>query len=165
VSAAGTPRFQLRTDGGARGNPGPAGAGFVLVGPDGIIVAEAGRYIGETTNNVAEYEALLWGLETAADAGVTALDVFCDSELVVKQMTGAYRVKHENMKPLFARATGLVRRVGAVRFHHVPRCENAAADAMVNAAIDARGLVGDAADLAAASDAQARLFDPDSGEE
>ncbi len=136
--------FVLRTDGGARGNPGPAGAGWVLENPDGGVVASGGRYIGVTTNNVAEYEALLLGLECALERGVKDLRVFSDSELVVRQLTGRYRVKHENMKPLHARAMTLIGNFGSCFIQHVERAQNAAADALVNEAIDTRANVGDA---------------------
>lgn len=139
---AGPAAFVLRTDGGARGNPGPAGAGFVLEDPAGLVVAAAGRYIGETTNNVAEYEALLWGLRTALAQGVREIQVYSDSQLVVRQLNGQYRVKHENMKPLFVEAMQLLRRFGAWRADHVERAANSAADALVNEAIDARAEVG-----------------------
>jgi ribonuclease HI len=148
----------LRTDGGARGNPGPAGAGFVLAAADGAIIAQGGRFLGESTNNVAEYEALIWGLETAAELGVRRIAVFCDSELVVRQVTGVYRVKHENMKPLFVRALALLRTFESFDVRHVRRAENVAADALVNEAIDVRGQVGDAIELARQPD-QGSLFD------
>ena len=98
----------LRTDGGARGNPGPAGAGFVLQGRDGVVIAEGGRFLGECTNNVAEYEALIWGLETALELGVRDITVLSDSELVVRQISGLYKVKHANLRPRFLRALGLL---------------------------------------------------------
>jgi ribonuclease HI len=136
-------RFTLRTDGGARGNPGPAGAGFVLEDADGVIVRSGGRFLGAQTNNVAEYEALVWGLETALDAGVSDLRVCADSELVVRQMTGVYRVKNEGLKPLFARAKGLVARFESVEMVHVGREQNVAADVLANIAMDERKTVGD----------------------
>jgi len=134
----------LRTDGGARGNPGPAGAGFVLEDASGARLSSGGRYLGETTNNVAEYEALIWGLEVADSLGVRRLRVLCDSELVVRQINGVYRVKHENLKPLFARTRSLLERFGSWEVVHVRREQNVAADALVNEAIDLRGDVGDA---------------------
>lgn len=135
--------YVLRTDGGARGNPGPAGAGFVLDGPGGERVCAGGRYLGEATNNVAEYEALLWGLETVVARGARPLTVYLDSELVVKQLSGAYRVRHPGLKPLHARAVALLRELGSPRVEHVRRESNAEADALANAAMDARGTVGD----------------------
>ncbi len=134
----------LRTDGGARGNPGPAGAGFVLQADDGTLLAEGGRFLGECTNNVAEYEALVWGLATARDVGVARITVLSDSELVVRQLTGVYRVKHANLKPLFLRAIALLREFESCDVRHVRREENAEADRLVNDAIDARAQVGNA---------------------
>jgi ribonuclease HI len=137
-------RAILRTDGGARGNPGPAGAGFVLETPEGERLTGGGRYLGEVTNNVAEYEALLWGLEVAIGLGVRELTVFADSELLVRQINGVYRVKHPNMKPLYARAVRLMADLDKVDVRHVRRAENALADAYANEAMDLRDLVGDA---------------------
>lgn len=134
--------FVLRTDGGARGNPGPAAAAFVLESDDGCPVTHGGRFLGETTNNVAEYEALAWGLQTALDKGVREVLVLSDSELVVKQLHGEYRVKHDGLKFLHARVTALIARFDAVTVRHVPRADNKAADALVNEAIDLRGNVG-----------------------
>lgn len=134
----------LRVDGGARGNPGPAAAGFVLESPDGGTIVRGGRCIGVATNNVAEYEALIWGLETALERGVREVDVLADSELVVKQVNGAYRVKHASMKPLHARVAALMGRFERWRIRHVTREMNAAADALVNEALDCEGSVGDA---------------------
>ena len=93
----------LRTDGGSRGNPGPAGAGFVIE-VDGEIVCRGGKFISSATNNVAEYEAFIWGLENVAALGHTEVQVFADSELLVKQINGQYRVKNEGLKPLFLKA-------------------------------------------------------------
>ena len=139
-------RATLYTDGGARGNPGPAGIGFVVVSETGEEQAAAGRYIGEATNNVAEYEALLAGLRAARSLGVDQLVVRADSELVVKQLRGEYRVKHPNLKPLFAAAQALVRGFREVRFEHVRRADNARADGLANEAMDCRGDVGPSAD-------------------
>lgn len=139
-----SPRHTLRADGGSRGNPGPAAAGFVLEGPDGSVVASGGRPLGVTTNNVAEYEALIWGLEVAAEHGIRELDVFGDSELVVRQIKGEYRVKHANMRPLHSRVMALLGRFESWAIRHVAREDNAAADALVNEALDTGGTVGDA---------------------
>ena len=139
-------RHTLRTDGGARGNPGPAGAGFVLEDADGTIVRSGGRFLGSATNNVAEYEALLWGLATALDHGVRDLRVCADSELVVKQLLGAYRVKNEGLKPLYGRAKELLAKFGSVQITHVRREMNQAADALCNVAMDERRTVGDGVD-------------------
>ncbi|MDP2401408.1 MAG: ribonuclease HI family protein [Actinomycetota bacterium] len=134
----------LQSDGGARGNPGPAGAGFVLLDASGEVITSGGRYLGEATNNVAEYEALLWGLEVAAATGITDLTVQCDSELVVKQLNGQYRVKHPGLKPLYVKASGLLKRFPAVRVVHIRREHNSIADGLANDAMDCRGMVGDA---------------------
>jgi len=131
----------LRTDGGARGNPGPAGAGFVIE-VDGRIVCSGGRYLGQTTNNVAEYEALIWGLENVKELGHDEVRVFADSELLVKQITGAYRVKNAGLKPLFVRAMEILRGFSRFEISHVRRAENAAADEMANRAMDSHDVVG-----------------------
>jgi ribonuclease HI len=136
-------RFTLRTDGGARGNPGPAGIGFVLENADGEPVRRGGKYIGAATNNVAEYEALIWGLRTALDQGVRRLRVAADSELVVRQCTGVYKVKNEGLKPLHARACALLKRFDKTEVVHVRRAENEAADALANEAMDLHETVGD----------------------
>lgn len=141
-------RHTLRTDGGARGNPGPAGAGFVLEDSTGEVVRFGGRFLGSATNNVAEYEALLWGLATALDHGVSDLRVCADSELVVRQLTGVYRVKNEGLRPLFAKAKVLLGRFGTVEIVHVRREMNSAADALCNVAMDERRTVGDGVDPA-----------------
>lgn len=142
-------RYSLRTDGGARGNPGPAGAAFVLEDPDGNVVCHGGRFLGETTNNIAEYEALLWGLRSAIAKDAAPITVYSDSELLVRQLTGAYKVKNEGLKPLFTEAVRLVRRLGDVRIVHVRREQNREADALANEAMDCRGVVGDAPDPSA----------------
>jgi ribonuclease HI len=141
-------RFVLRTDGGARGNPGPAGAGFVLENPDGSVACRGGRFLGSATNNVAEYEALLWGLRTALGREARPLTVYADSELVVRQVNGLYKVKNAGLKPLHSDAVALIRRIGDVRVEHVRREQNAGADALANEAMDTRGTVGDAPDPA-----------------
>lgn len=151
-----TDLFTLRTDGGARGNPGPAGAGFVLEDASGAIVRSGARYLGVATNNVAEYEALIWGLRTAQHHGVSRLRVCADSELVVKQVNGAYRVKNEGLKPLFAKVCGLLRHFESVDVVHVRREHNAAADALANEAMDLRSDVGDG--IADDPATQAQLF-------
>lgn len=151
-------RFTLRTDGGARGNPGPAGAAFVLERPDGTVLCRGGRYLGETTNNVAEYEALLWGLRSASRLDARPLTVFSDSELLVKQVNGLYRVKNEGLRPLYAEACRLIGEVGDVRVVHVRREENKAADALANEAMDARATVGDAPEECGPSFEQGSLF-------
>jgi ribonuclease HI len=127
----------LFADGGSRGNPGPAASGAVLFGEDGSVLKEVGSFLGVTTNNVAEWTALLEGLAAALEMGVEELAVRMDSELVVKQLSGAYRVKHPGLIPLHARAKALLRKFKQVDVRHVPRKENAAADAVVNQVLDA----------------------------
>ena len=129
----------LFADGGSRGNPGPAAAGAVLYDEDGEVLEEIGTFLGVTTNNVAEWTALLEGLKAALARGVDELAVRMDSELVVKQLSGAYRVKHPGLIPLHAEAKALLRRFAHVDVRHVPRKENAAADAVVNQVLDAHG--------------------------
>ena len=126
----------LFTDGGARGNPGPAGIGYVLSLEDGREF-RAGHYLGEATNNQAEYKALLAGLQRAQRERVDELLCRLDSELVVKQLSGEYRVKDLDLKPLFEQVNALVPSFLKVSFEHVPREENAEADGLVNEAIDA----------------------------
>lgn len=133
----------LRSDGGARGNPGPAGAGFVIE-VDGEVVCSGGRFLGECTNNVAEYEALIWGLENVRRLGFEKVTVFADSELLVKQINGQYRVKNEGLKPLFLKALALLRAFSAFQVRHVRREQNKRADALANEAMDLRATVGDA---------------------
>jgi dinuclear metal center YbgI/SA1388 family protein len=130
-------RYRLYTDGGARGNPGPAGIGARLTTSAGEVVEDLADYIGKATNNVAEYQALIAGLEVALDRGVERLDVFLDSELVVKQVNGQYKVKDAGLKPLHRQACLLLSKFHEVDVRHVRREQNAAADALVNQAIDA----------------------------
>jgi ribonuclease HI len=127
----------LFADGGSRGNPGPAASGAVLLAEDGSVLKEVGSFLGVTTNNVAEWTALLEGLAAALEMGVDELAVRMDSELVVKQLSGAYRVKHPGLIPLHARAKALLRKFKHVDVRHVRRNENAAADAVVNQILDA----------------------------
>jgi ribonuclease HI len=127
----------LWTDGGARGNPGPAAFAYVLEAEDGTVLAAHGEEIGVATNNVAEYSALVAGLERAAAAGVDDLEVISDSELMVKQMRGEYRVKNEALRELSVRAGRLAREVGTVRYTAVRREHNELADRLVNEALDA----------------------------
>jgi len=132
-------RVRLWTDGGARGNPGPAAYGYVLEAEDGTVLAAEGEAIGVATNNVAEYRALVAGLERAAELGVEEVEVVSDSELVVKQMRGEYRVKNEALRELSVEAARLARRVGAVEYRHVTREHNELADRLVNEALDRAG--------------------------
>ncbi len=130
-------RYHLYTDGGARGNPGPAGIGARLMTAGGDVVEDLADYIGKATNNVAEYQALIAGLDVALDRGVERLDVFLDSELVVRQVNGQYKVKDAGLKPLHQQACLLLSRFHEVDVKHIRREQNAAADALVNQAIDA----------------------------
>jgi ribonuclease HI len=131
-------KARLSTDGGARGNPGPAAFGYVLEAPDGAVLAAHGERIGVATNNVAEYQALIAGLKKAVDLGVDELEVVSDSELLVKQMTGEYRVKNAALKDLSLEATRLARRIRSVSYRAVRREHNELADRLVNDALDAR---------------------------
>jgi len=131
-------RTRLFTDGAARGNPGPAGAGAVIVNAQGHIVAKVGKFLGDETNNVAEYMGLIIGLKRAKAMGIKELDVLADSELMVKQLNGEYAVKAEHLKPLHDEAKALIKGFGEIELRHIPREENGAADAMSNRAIDER---------------------------
>ncbi len=124
------------SDGAARGNPGPAGAGAVLVDASGKVLARLGRYLGRQTNNVAEYQGLLLGLQHARDLGYRAVEVRADSQLLIRQLKGEYAVRHAGLKPLHAEALRLLRAFDEVDLKHVPREENALADEMSNRAID-----------------------------
>jgi ribonuclease H / adenosylcobalamin/alpha-ribazole phosphatase len=130
-------RAKLSTDGGARGNPGPAAYGYVLESEDGQVLDARGEPIGVATNNVAEYRALLAGLEKAVELGVRELEVVSDSELLVKQMTGVYRVKNQALRELSVAAARLARRLDRVRYTAVRREHNELADRLVNEALDA----------------------------
>jgi ribonuclease HI len=125
------------TDGAARGNPGPAGAGVCIRRPSGRLLTERGRYLGETTNNVAEYQALLLGLEEAARLGASDVELRSDSELLVRQMRGEYRVRNPALRELHSRAQSLEAAFNRVDYVHVPREKNADADRLANRAIDA----------------------------
>lgn len=131
------PRLVLRTDGASRGNPGPAAAGVVIETEAGELVAQGRHYLGEMTNNQAEYRALILGLKALRHKRPSAVTVKLDSELVVNQMKGSYRVRDEGLLPLFADARALVAALPEVRFAHVPRAENHLADALANEALDA----------------------------
>jgi probable phosphoglycerate mutase len=130
-------RARLSTDGGARGNPGPAAYGYVLEADDGTVLAAHGEKIGIATNNVAEYSALIAGLEKALELGVDEVEVVSDSELMVKQMTGEYRVKNEALRELSLEAGRLARKIGSVDYTAVRREHNKLADTLVNEALDA----------------------------
>jgi ribonuclease HI len=130
-------RAKLSTDGGARGNPGPAAYGYVLEDEDGTVLAAHGERIGIATNNVAEYSALIAGLEKAIELGLDEVEVVSDSELMVKQMRGEYRVKNEALQELWSRARRLAGQVGSVGYTAVRREHNKLADTLVNEALDA----------------------------
>jgi ribonuclease HI len=127
----------VNVDGGARGNPGPAAIGVVATDPEGNVLAERNAYIGETTNNVAEYRALLLGLELAAELGAREVEVINDSELIAKQISGDYRVKHAGLKPLYLEAMEALRGFERAAVRSVRRESNTRADALVNEALDA----------------------------
>jgi ribonuclease HI len=127
----------VNVDGGARGNPGPAAIGIVIRDGEGNVLQDLGETIGEATNNVAEYKALIRGIEMAVELGGDELEIRGDSELVVKQMLGQYKVKHADMKPLHARAKQALAGVSEWSIGHVRREQNSEADALVNQALDA----------------------------
>jgi ribonuclease HI len=128
--------WRLYCDGASRGNPGPAGAGIVLHDPHGRLQVNTGRYLGETTNNVAEYQALLLGLAEARKIKVQKIRILADSELMVKQLTGRYRVKSPHLIPLWQEAVNALKEFDAWAIAHVPREENHLADEAANRAID-----------------------------
>jgi len=130
-------KARLFTDGGARGNPGPAAYGFVLETDDGTVLAAEGQAIGVATNNVAEYSGLVAGLRKALELHVPEVEVVSDSELLVKQMRGEYRVKNEALRALFVEASTLARNLQGVEYRHVKRAHNELADRLVNEALDA----------------------------
>jgi ribonuclease HI len=130
-------KARLWTDGGARGNPGPAAFAYVLEAEDGTVLDARGEAIGVATNNVAEYSALVAGLSRAVEAGVRELEVRSDSELMVKQMRGEYRVKNRDLQSLFLAASRAAREIGRVTYTHVRREHNELADRLVNEALDA----------------------------
>jgi ribonuclease HI len=132
-------KLVVHVDGGARGNPGPAAAAAVVSTPDGDVLDEAHELLGSVTNNVAEYRGLLLGLDRARALGADEVEVVNDSELVAKQVNGEYKVKHADMKPLHAAATTALGEFARWRVRSVPRAQNAAADALVNQALDAAG--------------------------
>jgi ribonuclease HI len=130
-------KAKLSTDGGARGNPGPAAYGYVIEAEDGTVLAAHGEAIGRATNNVAEYRAIVAGLEKAVELGVDDLEVVSDSELVVKQMRGEYKVKNAALRELSLEAAALARQLGSVSYTAVRREHNELADRLVNEALDA----------------------------
>ena len=130
-------KARLFTDGGARGNPGPAAYGYVLEAEDGSVLAAHGERIGVATNNVAEYSALIAGLEKAVELGLASVEVVSDSELLVKQMRGEYKIKNETLQDLAQDARRLARKLASVRYTAVRREHNELADRLVNEALDA----------------------------
>lgn len=126
----------INCDGAARGNPGPAGAGAVVVAEDGAVLAEVAEGLGETTNNVAEYTAAIRGLEEAERLGARTVLLRSDSQLLTNQLTGRYRVKSEHLQPLYRRVRQLVTRFDRVTFEHVPRERNVEADRLANLGVD-----------------------------
>ena len=131
-------RVVVHVDGGARGNPGPAGVGVVVSDVDGNELDRVNAYIGETTNNVAEYRALILGLERAQALGVREVEIVNDSELIARQLTGQYKVKKEDLRLLHAQAIQALEAFDRWTIRSVPRAENSIADELVNEAIDAR---------------------------
>ena len=127
----------LYADGGSRGNPGPAAFGAVLFDEDGGVLREVSGFLGTSTNNVAEWSGLIAGLEAALELGVDEIDARLDSQLVVRQIIGAYRVKQAHLMPLHAKAKSLLRRFSSSHVSHVPREQNKEADALVNQVLDA----------------------------
>ena len=133
----------LHADGGARGNPGPAGIGVVLKDEAGEVLAEVARGIGETTNNVAEYEAVIAGLELALARGVKVIDVNLDSELVVSQLKGEWKIKNDRLRGLAVRARALMNRFESASIRHVLRAQNADADRLANLGMDRQMVSGE----------------------
>lgn len=126
----------INTDGGSRGNPGPGACGAVLKDRNGNIVAQKGKFLGVCTNNEAEYQGLILGLETAVEMGADNAEVLMDSELVVKQLKGEYRVKNAKLFPLYQQVKALEQKIGEVFYRAIPREQNKLADAMVNKVLD-----------------------------
>ena len=131
-------KVKVYTDGGARGNPGPAAIGVVIKGNDDK-VQEYNKYIGEATNNQAEYQALVLGLEKAKALGAKIIDCFLDSELVVKQLDRQYKIKNKGLGPFFLKIWNLSQSFEEINFHYIPREENKEADRLVNLALDKAG--------------------------
>lgn len=128
--------WQLFTDGGSRGNPGPGAYGYVLFDSAGNLQEKRGKYLGIVTNNQAEYEGLLAGIVAAREHKVTSLSCFLDSELVVKQLNGEYKIKDKNLKEKALQIMKIKNDLGAVTFTHIPRAKNSVADKLVNEALD-----------------------------
>ena len=133
---SGPTRVIINCDGAARGNPGPAGAGAIVVDENGAVLAEVAEGLGETTNNVAEYTAVIRGLEEAKRLGAREVLLRSDSQLLINQLTGRYRVKAPHLQPLHKRVRDLMRAFTRVDLEHVPRERNAAADSLANLGVD-----------------------------
>ncbi len=127
---------RLFTDGASRGNPGEAGAGIVLLDDNNQELVARSQYLGRSTNNVAEYKALVLGLETATQLGCSRLAIFMDSQLIVRQVQGRYKVKNANLKPLFDKVKGLLANINSWSIDHIPRAQNKRADELANRGID-----------------------------
>lgn len=134
-------KLTIYIDGGSRGNPGPAGVGVVILDNSGKKIREFGKYIGETTNNIAEYNALLYGLEEALILRADDVKINLDSELVAKQLSGDYRVKDANIRPLFERALNMLKGFKSFEVRHIEREKNKEADKLVNKAINLASLI------------------------
>lgn len=134
-------RIEIYIDGGSRGNPGPAGIGVVILDERGKKIKDIAKYIGETTNNVAEYNALLYGLEEVLIIRADEILINMDSELVAKQLSGDYRVKDSNIKPLFERALNMLKSFKSFEIKHIEREKNKEADKLVNKAINLASLI------------------------
>jgi len=133
-------KLTIYTDGGARGNPGPAGMAVVIYDENGKLIGQHSKFIGRATNNQAEYKALIFGLEKAKNLRAKEIRCFLDSELIARQLTGQYRVKDKGLKPLFAQILKLTNNFDSVTFRHIPREENKLADKLVNLAIN-KGII------------------------
>jgi ribonuclease HI len=131
-------RMRVYSDGAARGNPGPSGAGAVLTDAEGAVLARVGKFLGRQTNNYAEYMGLIIGLQHARELGAREVDVYADSELMIRQLGGRYQVKSPTLRPLYDEAVQLLKGFAKVRLVHVPREMNKDADEMSNRAIDER---------------------------
>ena len=133
-------KLYIYTDGGSRGNPGPSGIGVVILDSNRKKIKESFKYIGETTNNIAEYSALVSGLEEAVAFKATDIVIYLDSELLTKQLNGEYKVKDANMKILFDKSLGLLKKFNSFEIKHIERVKNKEADKLVNKAINLAGL-------------------------
>ena len=131
-------KFALYTDGASRGNPGEAGAGLVILDEEGNEIIARSFYLGQCSNNVAEYRALIAGLRAALELGCQQLDIFMDSQLIIRQVQGRYKVKNAGLKPLFAEVRQLLAKLASFTINHVPRSENRRADELANRGIDER---------------------------